>query len=549
MYATMAQTNLFSVFKKSEFKIVNQVFFRKLESSKKYLSSRVGQGEDHSLLIKDLDSLITEAVSYQISATIVGRQADLTAKVQLANQACDILNPGFQFKTMTFPCNLDRLLRNCDVVFLVIDSGQDIIPLEKRLVSKSQSTKIPLIVIDFNQYPNNIQSWLSHHNLSTHNYFNFTQKSSHNSQVSLISREQEYDDFIKPLRNQIILRIEAILEEKLLKIINKYFLQCKAQYWENIKHHKEAYLLGQNHPQLQEKVRQLPHKINKILQQNFKKVKQILSESKHELINPFASTSFIYDIQQIIRESTVIESREQETRYLNLVVIKDQHRQTIHSHILELYQQKIDLWIEQQWQFLEQELNLFSQLIEKSDRELQILDKLSSKDINLHLVPQPAFDVNKYICPTALSNINRTIFDYHYTQSSWFRLAIAIIVGSALFLLTDRLFGFIFLVVQIINLLTGQSTKSLKLKQQSKELKKSADNKYQNLVKFIADKLIQDINIFLDNEHHSYQEKVNSYIQESHSNLLKIKEKILFNQNKISQLNKDQENLLQIIRK
>ena len=520
----MAQTNFFSAFKKSEFPIINQVFFHKLERSKKYLSHNVGQGKDHSLLIKDLDSLLAEAVGYQIRATIIGRQANFTEQVHLANQACNVLNSGFQFKTMTFPCHLDRLLRNCDVVFLAIDSSKNIIPIEKNLVSKSQGTNVPLIVIDFNQSLNNIQSWLNTNDISTSNYFNFTQQASKKSPVSLISRGQEYDSFLKPLRNQIILRIEAVWIEKLEKVINKYFMQCKAEYWEEIKQHKQTYLSGQSHPQVQEKIRQLPHKLSRILQQNFRKIKQILSESKQELINPFVSTSFIYDIQQIIRESTVIESREQKTIYLNLVVIKNQHRQTIHSHILELYQQKIDLWIEQQWQFLEQELNLFSQLIEKSDRELQVIDKLSDKDINLHLVPRPVFDVNKYICPTALSDINRTIFDYHYTQSSWFRLVIAIAVGSALFLLTDRLFGFIFLVVQIINLLTGQSTKSLKLKQQTKELKRSAENKYQNLVKFIADKLMQDINIFLDDEHHLYQEKVNSYIQDSHGNLLKIKE-------------------------
>ena len=525
IHTTMAQPDFFSAFQKSEFTIINQVFFHKLERSKRYLSTKVGREEEYSLLIEDLDSLFSEAVNYQIRATIVGRQAELTERVKLVNQGCNVLNPFSQFETVTFPCHLDRLLRNCDVVFLVIDSGKKSIPLEKKLIIKSQRVNIPLIVIDFNAAPKNRQFWLSNHNFPTSNYFNVTQKLTTDSQVLLISQEQKYDEFL-----------------------NKFFLRYKAKHWEEIKQQKQIYLSGEKPPQFQEKVRQLPNKLSKILQHNFKKIKQRLNEAKHELINPFDSTSFIYDMQQVIRESTVIEYREQKTIYLNLVVIKEQYRQTIHSHILELYQQKIDLWIEQQWRFLEQELNLFSQLIEKSDRELQILDKLSETNINLHLIPQPVFDINKYICPTALSEINRTIFDYHYTQSSWFRLAIAIAVGCAFFFLTDRLFGFVFLVVQIINLLTGQSTKSLKLKQQTKEFKKSVENKYQNLIKFIADKLIQDLNSFLDKEHQLYQEKVDSYIQESNSNLRKIKEKILFNQNKISELNKEQENLIQIIK-
>lgn len=543
----MPPTDSFSAFQKSELTIINQIFFHKLEKSKKYLSHKLGQDEDHSCLIKDLDSLIAEAANYHIRATIVGRRVDLIEQVQLATQACEALNPGSKFKTVTFPCNLDRLLRNCDVVFFAIDSSKQDIPVEKKLIIKSQQVNIPLIVIDFNQSPNDIQSWLDNRNLSTSNYFNFTHPYPKNTQELLIIYNQQYNNFLKPLRKKILLRIEVAWEERTMKIIDKYFMRCKAKYWEEVKQQKQTYLSGETPPQFQEKLRQLPHKLNKILQFKFKNIKQRFSEAKHELINPFDSTSFVYDMQQVIRESTVIEAREQKIRYLNLVVIKESHRQTIHSHILELYQRKIDLWIEQQWEFLEQELNLFSQLIAKSDRELKILDQLSAKNIKLHPIPKPVFDINKYICPTALSEINRTVFDYHYTQSSWFRLVIAIAVSCGFFLLTDRLFGFIVLIIQIINLLTGQNSKSLKLKQQTKDLKKYVDNKYQNLVKFIADKLIQDIHRFLDDEHQLYQEKVHAYIQDSQKNLMKIKQKITLNQNKISELNKDQENLRQII--
>ena len=543
----MAQRDFFSALKKSESIIINQVFFQKIERSKNYLSQKLAQEEKHTLLLQELDDLATEARNYQIRVTILGRQTGFIEKVKLANQDCDLSNTVAQSTTITFPCNLDRLLRNCDVVFLVIDTSKKrSIPLERNLVNKSQVANIPLIIIDFNQSPKNLESWLENTNLSNVSYFNFAQELGEKPQLSLFN--QQYSNFLKPLLTQVIRRIEVTLEEKLARTIDKYFRRCKAKYWEEIKQQKQIYLLGENHIQVEETVRQLPHKLNKIFNHGFKNIKQRFSESKHELINPFVSTSLIYDIQQIIRESKVVEYREQKTIYLNLVLIRGRHRQTIQSHILELYQQKIDLWIEQQWEFLEQEINLFRQLIAKSDRELQILDKLSETEINLHLVPKPVFDINKYICPTALSDINRTIFDYHYTQSSWFRMAIAIAVGCTLFLLTDRLFGFVFLVIQIINLLTGQSTKSLKLKQQTKELKKYVDNKYQNLVKFIADKLVQDIHCFLDNEHQLYQEKINAYIQESQSNFLKIKQKIIFSQNKISELNKEQENLRQIIK-
>ena len=97
----MAQPDFFSAFQKSEFTIINRVFFQKLERSKKYIYHRVERDEKHSFLIQDLDCLISEAVSYQIRATIVGRRIDFTEQVKLASQACEVLNPGSNFKNVT----------------------------------------------------------------------------------------------------------------------------------------------------------------------------------------------------------------------------------------------------------------------------------------------------------------------------------------------------------------------------------------------------------------------------------------------------------------
>lgn len=543
----MSQINFDTTLKKSESKIISQVFFYKLQRIKQYLSNKIGQNKEYHLLIQDLDSLITEAASYQVRVTIVGRQENLIKKVQLANQACEILNPVSQFTTISFPQNLDRLLKNCDLVFLVIDSMKNSIPIEKKLVIKAQALNIPLIIIDCNQFSPNIQSWLENPSLSRINYFNFSHEFIETSQLLLPDRQ--YDDFLKPLLAHISLKIEADLQKKLIKIVRKYFIQHKSQYLAEIKQQKQKYFLGKPPQEIKNTVKQSAAKFNQILQHNFRIIKQTLQESKQELINPFVSTSVIHHIHQVIYEAIAIQYRENKKIYLDLVIIKDRHSQTIHSHILELYQQKIDLWIDQQWNVLDQELNIFNQLAKKRDCELKILNRLSDIDMKLPIVPKPAFNLNKYICVATLSNINRTIFDYHYTQSTWFKMTIAIAVGLIFFLLTDKLFGFILVFVQIVNLLTGQSSKSLKLKQQTKELKKSVDNKYQNLVKFIADKLIQDLNIFLDRQCQSYQDRVNSYLQESDRNFINIKQKIRLNQNKISELNQEQEDIIRIIKK
>ena len=552
----MAEIDLYSADQKSEFTIISQVFFDKLQKIKKYLAYKIGQDKEHKLLLQDLDELMTEALDYQLKVTIIGRQEDALGKVKSSSQSSELLDSYSEFQIITFPYNLNRLLNNCDLVFLVVDSSKKIIPIEKKLVIKSQEINIPLIIRDFNQSQSQIQSWLEHPNLSAINYFTFPEETcdcdcdcdSDCDQSHLLSHSKSYDNFLKIFLADTIFPKEAIFEENIKKLINKYFMRRKTKYWEEIKQHKQDYLSGENHPQVQEKIRQLPFKIQKILQYNFKVIRQTLQDAKQELINPFVSTSFAYNVQKVISDSTVIQCRENKKRYLNLVVVQGQHRQTLHRYVLELYQQRVDLWIEEQWKFLDQELKIFNELQDKSDRELEIINDLSDMELKLERFAPPVFDLSKYICPAAVSEISRTIFDYHYSQSAWFRIIIAIAVGAVFFFLTDRLFGFIFLIVQIVNLLTGQSPKFLKLKQQTKELKRISDNKYQNLVKFVADKLVQDINVFLDQQCQLYQDQVNSYIQESNRNLVKIKQKIILNQNKISELNQDQEHIMQIIK-
>ena len=535
-HATMSQINFDPAAKQSVGSLVNQVFINKLESIKQYLSNRISQDQNHNFLIQNLDSLMAEAISYHIRVTIVGRKEELVEKVKLTNHNCDKLNSCSGFKTITFPCNINSILKNCDLVFLVINSNKNTIPIEKKLVIKAQSENIPLIIIDFNQAPNQIQSWLEDPDLSAINYFKFP-----------LEYTQQYHNFLEPLIAQLFIKIEADLEAELIKIVRKYFFQYKSQYCEEIAQHKQQYFSGSSHQETKAKVQQSFDKFNHILLRHFRLIKQTLQESKQELINPFVSTSAIYHIHQVIHEAIAIEFRDHEKIYLNLVITKDQYYQAIHSHILELYQQHIDLWIDQKWNFLDRELEVFTQFIEKSDRELKILNNLSGTELKMPMIPKPKFDLNKYICVSTVSNINRIIFDYHYTQSTWFKLIIAIAVGLIFFLCTDRLFGFLFLIIQFINLLTGQSTKSLKKKQQTKELKKVVNNKYQNLVKFVADKLIQDINQFLDQQSQCYQKQVATYVKETNDKLTSIREKIILKQNKISELNKIQQDIIKII--
>ncbi|MGL6343065.1 MAG: hypothetical protein ACRC80_28495, partial [Waterburya sp.] len=176
----------------------------------------------------------------------------------------------------------------------------------------------------------------------------------------------------------------------------------------------------------------------------------------------------------------------------------------------------------------------------------------SKTDPKLTLITQvqPSLDLIQIIDIHCLKNQTRMLFDYNYTQSSWFRLLIAGLIGLGIYLVTKlylgtgKYIGFFILIFQIINLLTGQNIKKLKIKQHQKELKRIVDNKYQNLIRIIVDKLIQTLIDSLELQGKLYQQQIEAIVTGSATKSKTNPTIINQQQVRINNLQQDQEKIL-----
>ena len=341
---------------------------------------------------------------------------------------------------------------------------------------------------------------------------------------------------------------EIQLQPQILRIINQFFDSEKQALWQEIVELKEAKLQGKNPEQFQKIINQAPHRCNRLVQNYVKVCKQATNQQKITQTNPFLASSLLYQVQSIIRHATVITQREPDDIYLNLVVDRDTYTQSIHLYVFELCENFLLNWLKTAWKNVYYQYNQggLSQLEAELTTNLEILDNLVTIEFKQPAI-EPQFKLEEQVELAALSENSQIVFDYNYTQSTWFRLLVALFIGGVIYLFTQRLFGFILLIVQVINLLTGQDTKKIRLRQQTKELKRVVDSKYQLLVRSLSEKINQEIAIALDNLGQNYQDQVEAIVQQADRQLQEIKHANYQTKEKIAQLKQDQQKLQSIL--
>lgn len=339
------------------------------------------------------------------------------------------------------------------------------------------------------------------------------------------------------------------LKRQTNRTINRYFEAKKLTVWQNIDRRKNIYLSGKNPEQIQQIINQLPHRCNRLVQNNLRVFKQYNNQKKLDLVNPFSSNSLMYRVQNAIQEAVVVDEKTQHKTYLRLVLKNRIYSEAIHTYAMNICQQSLATWLTEEWQNIETNYNNggLNKLQQQLQLEIQPLVSLC-QDITLNRTAiEPSLQLNDYICLSALENNSKIPFDYHYTQSTWFRLLVAVTIGTLVYLVTGRLFGFILLFVQFVNLLTGQDARKIRLRQQTKEIKRILDSKYQFLIRFLVDKVIQDIAIALDKVDRDYQEQIDSITKESSKKLQQIKQDIFRDKETIDELKKTHLKLQKIL--
>jgi hypothetical protein len=216
--------------------------------------------------------------------------------------------------------------------------------------------------------------------------------------------------------------------------------------------------------------------------------------------------------------------------------------------VLNICQESLSKWFEKE----KEKINNFydgglEQLLKQTENELEFLNELYPHSINLSLLSKPSFELNNFISIPVIKEISKTKLDYHYTQSPWFRLTVAVIIGLLIFAVTGRLFGFVILVFQFINLLTAQDAKTIRIKQQTKELKRIVDGKYQFLVRFLVDRAGQIFITALEDASQKYQTDLDAIAQATEEKFTEVKKTINRHKEVINQLKQDQAELEKLL--
>ena len=374
----------------------------------------------------------------------------------------------------------------------------------------------------------------------------------------LSARTEKYNLYIELIDSLKLIQSQSIasnsngsleFKQQANRTINRYFEGEKRTVWQNINRRKYVYLSGKNSEHIQQIINQLPHRCNRLAQNYLRVFKQYNNQNKLNIVNPFSSNSLMYRVQNAIQEAEVIDEKKQHKTYLRLVLKNKIYTEAIHTYVMNVCQQSLNDWLTDEWQNIENNYNGggLNKLQQQLQLEIQPLANLC-RDITItQSTIEPSLQLNDYICLSALENNSQIPFDYHYTQSTWFRLLVAIIIGTIIFILTERLFGFILLFVQFVNLLTGQDARKIRLRQHTKEIKRILDGKYQFLIRFLVDKVAQDIAISLDNINQNYQEQIDIITQEASQKLQQIKQETASDREKIDELKKTHLKLQKIL--
>ncbi|AFZ34493.1 hypothetical protein Sta7437_0910 [Stanieria cyanosphaera PCC 7437] len=523
----------------------------KLKTIKSYLNSQLKHYPDYEPLITRATEIIEHCNNKKISIKLASYSIDFLENFNKFTLKRYSLVEYLNFEVVNLNQNIEQVFARCDLLCLIYDSQLPISSLEKQLIEQANSRQIKqsLLILDNSLIEDNLiniinldylKNWLNNNYKQAINHFLVRLDANCNLQSS--EELNQFYNFIDTLvQNEFDNYIDHTFHG--LKVnIAEYFEQEKKTYCQKIHSQKANFCQGENPEKFKQKLNQTIQKLNKEQQQIFKILKQDVNQYKLELLNPFIYDSLMYQVQQAIEKSEILECQENNKTYLYLIIKNQQYSQRLPTYIINLCQQNLSYWFEQEWEkihYLKPENNL-PQFWQKTQQELEFINSSKIQTINFNLSSKPVFEINDFITISILEETSKTLLDYHYTQSTWFRLAVAMIVGLIIFLVTSKLFGFVIVIFQLINLFTAQNAKTIRIKQQTKELKRIVEGKYQFLVRHLCDRAGQILITTLDETSQQYQIELDAIASKADEQLNEVKQKINSYQDIINQLKQDQ---------
>ena len=530
-----------------------------IERITKYLGQRVNKEPAYNELIESLNVAVSnlEAASKPV-VKIVSPSATLANNLQTKNQANRELRSLYEFQVVSPINNLREIVQNCDLICLIYFYKQNIIKQHQQLIRLAQQEKITLVLVvkqpDAKLQDSSLSNWLQRQNftvvdqlqLPLNNLLDF------NNEQHL----QIYQEFLIQLSASTQESFLTRSKQKVAATIKSFIHQRITSIKQEIEYLQSIYLQELPPSSFEKKLRSTINQLNKEKQQIIKNIKLNINYSKSSLLNPFRADSLVTQVTQMIDDSKIKIVKETGKYYLYLILNKSLTAEYIHDQIIEICQQKTDDIINWQWLQINNvsEEGSLETLAAITHDKLNIINPLLTSSDKLSRLAFagkcPSLDLEQIINYDYLKYNSRIVFDYHFTQSSWFRLLIFTLVGLGIYLFTwiffgsGKYIGFIIVVFQIVNLITGQDIKATRLKQQSKELKRIITRNYQNLIRLVIEQSIQTLTIALEQESQLYDDQLENLTNTAYIKLDELKQTINIYKSRKNSLEEDRTKIL-----
>ncbi|HEY9768690.1 MAG TPA: hypothetical protein V6C71_09355 [Coleofasciculaceae cyanobacterium] len=530
-----------------------------VEQTKGYLTQQAKAEPAYWELIKTLNIAVAKLkTASKPVVKIVSPSATLANNLQAKNQANVKLRSLYEFQAVAPITNLRRIVQNCDLICLIYYFEHNIVKHHQRLIELARQENISLVLLVKQPKKHtqgaSLSNWLTAQNYTLEERVQLPL----NNFIDLNNYQQIgiYQQLLVDLSELAMDRLTARSKQTAKATIEHFINHKIKDARQEVKYLKSRYLQNLQPSCYQQQFRQNINQLNKLKQQIIKAIQLDINHSKADLLNPFLGNSLISRVQEMIYTSQTKIVKEAEDTYIYLTLANSFKAEYIHNYIIELCQQKVDelmIWQWSQINYVYAEGGLQA-LIAKINAQLNIISPLLTSEIELPVlaIPEkyPSLNLEQIIDSNCLKFNSRISFDYHFTQSSWFRLVISLLAGLAIYLLTwiyfgnGQYIGFAILFFQIINLITGQNIKTAKLKQHSKELKRIVDRNYQNLIRLVIDQSVQKLIVALERESQLYEKELEKAIAIAHIRLEQLKDTIAQHKLKIASLEQDRSKIL-----
>lgn len=525
----------------------------KLTKAKEYLATKADSAAIYQDLVRELDSTIAELLDVKPKLKFISSDIALSRQLKKISEQNLALKQRYQLQVTPPQLEIQQLLNGCEYVLLVWQHQQRVSAKEQKLIKQAVNRNLGLGIVVTGDRQANITSWRELQ------VYLFPSEAIFLTKSFLVVEDtasfSQYQNTLMQLYPAALLKLETRLSNKIANLIDRSIKSFNQQQWQEIEAQQKLYCPEHEVEFYQRQINQLVQQANKLQQRYLLEIKREINCRKAILTNPFAQDNLIWQTQEIISSAEIKILKEGTKTYLVPSQTISDDGKELYLYLANLYQSTFQQYLTQEWDSCSTVYGNggLTQLRQEIVLKLEPVAHLCDISIIPKITASPEFELSSLAYLPTLEAGSKMVFDYHFSDSKWFRLSLAVVLGLVIYIVTKlvfgegRLFGFLIIVFQFINLFTGQDAKAIKFKQQSKELKRTLDNKYQILIRLSADKVTRDLITAVENEQRFYQHQLEAIAQNANQKLTEVKKQLGRDRQKIHQLKRDRQHILSLL--